>query len=228
MLFQTYAYVVDLCEPALDMSRKVSVCEDRCLAYDVLIHFGSISAMPNAQSKISKMIKRKIDLTRSLLNLSELHTRCGDYRRLQFQLGCCCLEMLENKMKIFEKNSSNLKPILLQKMAYYVETGVKEFKLYVTTVSKGNVDDWGSLSQIEKICVVKAWFQIARLYNKFFSPDRKEQMAYTKLAICYYTRVMDSESKIGSGQCAEEIRVSIETSDLLRRQVKMQEKEQEL
>jgi hypothetical protein len=144
---------------------------------------------------------------------------------LQFEVGKCCLEMLENKMRLFERSASDLEPRLLQKMAYYCDMGIDELKIYVDMILKDGDDSLSDADEEDRVRVARAWYLMARLYNKFFTPDRTEQLAYSKNAICYYTRVADVGTRFEMGPVmADEIRISVETSDLLRRQVKMQEK----
>ena len=159
--------------------------------------------------------------------------------------------MLDFKMKLFERSAGNLDAKLLQKMCYYCDSGIEDLKTYEETVI-GRGQDIGSLEKDKLVLLARGWFFTAKLYNKFFTPDRKEQMRYSKMAICYYTRVMDAAQRAedhegGGGPKDDEVtemarqghslsafrlslsycRISAETSDLLRRQVKMQETEED-
>ena len=64
-------------------------------------------------------------------------------------------------------------------------------------------------------------FFIAKFHNKFFSPDKNEQIEATKAAIDFYKRVIDSCNIDGRVKTAleEEFRTSIDASDMLQRQL---------
>ena len=116
-------------------------------------------------------------------------------RLIHFELGRCRLEMLDFKMKLFERSAGNLDAKLLQKMCYYSDSGIADLKTYEETVmSKGQ--DIGGLDKDKLVLLARGWFFTAKLYNKFFTPDRKEQMRYSNMAICYYTRVMDAAQRV--------------------------------
>ena len=116
-------------------------------------------------------------------------------RLVHFELGRCRLEMLDFKMKLFERSAGNLDAKLLQKMCYYCDSGIQDLKTYEETVMKRG-QDIGSLEKDKLVLLARGWFFTAKLYNKFFTPDRKEQMRYSKMAICYYTRVMDATQRV--------------------------------
>ena len=162
--------------------------------------------------------------------------------------------MLDFKMKLFERSAGNLDAKLLQKMCYYCDSGIEDLKAYEQTIMQRG-QDLGSLEKDKIVLLARGWFYTAKLYNKFFTPDRKEQMRYSNMAICYYTRVMDAVQRVDGGEGAMDVeirelarqvtstknslsftaegyfvlycRISAETSDLLRRQVKMQEIEED-
>ena len=95
----------------------------------------------------------------------------------------------------------NLDARLLQKMCYYCDSGIKDFKDYEQTIigSKGEGSKLDGLEEEKLVLLARGWFHTAKLYNKFFTPDRKEQMRYSKMAICYYTRVMDAVKRAEGG-----------------------------
>ena len=100
----------------------------------------------------------------------------------------------------------NLDARLLQKMCYYCNSGIKDLKDYEQTiVGSGEGSNMDDLDAEKLLLLARGWFHTAKLYNKFFTPDRKEQMRYSKMAICYYTRVMDAVKRAeGKGGCDNE------------------------
>ena len=124
----------------------------------------------------------------------QLEQDLAQRRLIHFELGRCRLEMLDFKMKLFERSAGNLDAKLLQKMCYYCDSGIEDLKTYEKTVI-GKGQDIGSLEKDKLVLLARGWFFTAKLYNKFFTPDRKEQMRYSKMAICYYTRVMDAAQR---------------------------------
>ena len=123
-------------------------------------------------------------------------------RLIHFELGRIRLEMLDFKMKLFERSAGNLDAKLLQKMCYYCDSGIEDLKTYEETIL-GRGQDIGGLGRDKLVLLAKGWFFTAKLYNKFFTPDRKEQMRYSKMAICYYTRVMDAAQRAEAGGGAD-------------------------
>ena len=73
-------------------------------------------------------------------------------------------------------------------------------------------------------------FSKARFLNKFFAPNREEQMKYTKEAIKHYELVLCYCAQYPKAKelIPEEYNSSLGVADLLKRQVKLQEKEKKL
>ena len=136
------------------------------------------------------------------------------------------MDLLEVKMKIFEKTSGSLQPRLLQKMAYICKQGaLVNDQILDTFEDKVKNNLLKEEDEVKQVLI--AWFSKARFLNKFFAPNRDEQMKYTReaikhyeLVLCYCARNPDSRKLIPT-----EYKKSIEVADLLKRQVKLQEKE---
>ena len=136
------------------------------------------------------------------------------------------MDLLEVKLKIFEITSSSLQPRLLQKMAYICKQGAlvndQILDTFAEKLKKNILKEEDEVKQ-----VLSAWFCKARFQNKFFAPNRDEQMKYTReaikhyqMVICYCTRNPEARKLIPN-----EYKTSVEVADLLKRQVKLQEKE---
>ena len=111
-------------------------------------------------------------------------------------------------------------------MAYICKTGAKVnnkiLESFKEQLSENNLKNEEEIRQ-----VLHAWFYKARFLNKFFSPNREEQIDYSRAAIknydmvlCYCARNPDAKKLI-----PEEFKISRGTSDMLKRQVKLHEKE---
>ena len=149
-------------------------------------------------------------------------------RNLLDELQSAYMDLLEAKLKIFEKTSGSLQPRLLQKMAYICKQGaiindqiLDTFKEQLKDNKVEEEDD------VKKVLI--AWFSKARFLNKFFAPNRDEQIKYSleaikhyEMVICYCSRHPDSKKLI-----PEEYKTSVGVADLLKRQVKLHEKEKE-
>ena len=147
-------------------------------------------------------------------------------RLLLNELQLAYLDLLEIKLKIFEKTSGSLQPKLFQKMAYICKTGAKINDRILETF-KEQLEENNLKNDEEVQQVLLAWFYKARFLNKFFSPNREEQIDYSRAAIknyemvlCYCARNMEAKKLI-----PEEYKTSRGTADMLKRQVKLHEKE---
>ena len=136
------------------------------------------------------------------------------------------MDLLEVKLKIFEKTSGSLQPKLFQKMAYICKTGAKINDKILETFKEQLTEN--NLKKDEEVRqVLIAWFYKARFLNKFFSPNREEQIDYSRAAIknyemvlCYCARNPEARKLI-----PEEYKTSLGVADMLKRQVKLHEKE---
>ena len=147
-------------------------------------------------------------------------------RKLLYELQLAYMDLLEVKLKIFEVTSGSLQPRLLQKMAYICKQGaLVNGQILDTFEEKLNKNVLTEEDEVKQ--VLSAWFSKARFLNKFFAPNRDEQMKYTKeaikhyqMVICYCARNPEARKLIPN-----EYKTSVEVADLLKRQVKLQEKE---
>ena len=150
-------------------------------------------------------------------------------RKLLYELQTAYMDLLEVKLKIFEITSGSLQPRLLQKMAYMCKQGAllndQILDTFEEKLTKNVLEE-----EVEVKQVLIAWFSKARFLNKFFAPNREEQMKYTKeaikhygMVICYCARNSEARKLIPN-----EYKTSVEVADLLKRQVKLQEKEKKL
>ena len=68
-----------------------------------------------------------------------------------------------------------------------------------------------------------AFYFIAKFHNKFFSPDKDEQLAATQKAIDFYRRVIDAckneDNDDVSTSLKEEFKASVDAADMLQRQI---------
>ena len=153
----------------------------------------------------------------------------GEVRKERFllnELQLAYLDLLEVKLKIFEKTSGSLQPELFQKMAYICKTGAKINDRILETF-KQQLEENNLKNDEEVRQVLLAWFFKARFLNKFFSPNREEQINYSRAAIksyemvlCYCARNPEAKKLI-----PEEYKTSRGTADMLKRQVKLHDKE---
>ena len=94
--------------------------------------------------------------------------------------------MVGIKNKLFEKDPSN--PINIQKIAFYVNTGVEILEAFLE-------------SSIEISEKMEAYYLMAQLQSKYFSPDVDQQTTYTKKAIKAYGEVIEVYEGQQGGTC---------------------------
>jgi hypothetical protein len=160
----------------------------------------------NSLDRQSKFHRRRVLLLRSSSTLPFINPA-----RLMM-LGSAITDMANTKIKLFEKHGGEGDAKLLQKMAYYCNQGIEVYKSLLAMP----VNDCDTR--------VQAWFAMAQLQNKFFSPDRSQQMQYAKEAIASYFKVIQlcrGNAKLEHDHKAL-LAKSIDVKDLLERQVKMQ------
>ena len=149
-------------------------------------------------------------------------------RKLLHELQLAYFDLLEIKLKIFEKTSGSLQPKLLQKMAYICKQGISTNEQILDTFDeKIKVNNRLGKSDDETRQILKAWFSKARFLNKFFAPNREEQMTYTREAITYYDKILCycAQHPDAKRLIAEEYKMTVDVADLLKRQLKHQERE---
>ena len=209
-------------------SQRSDIAWRLCEMYDILIYFEKSARQPNMLGRVAKMQKRKLDLNLQLRHDLITYKRTKLERRpVQFQIGKVLYELLATKMSQFERTCGKLNPKLLQKMAYLCTKGIDTFTdaLVLANLPANQRSLPRNMLLKDKVYCIQCWFYIARFHNKFFTPNRKEQLKYTKKAICFYECVVagtkaneDTKESLG-----EELRISVETADLLKRQVKKNE-----
>ena len=119
-------------------------------------------------------------------------------RKLLHELQLAYFDLLEVKLKIFEKTSGSLQPKLLQKMAYICKQGVSiNEQILDTFEEKVEVNNMLEKNDDETRQILKAWFSKARFLNKFFAPNREEQMTYTREAVTYYEKILSRNHQKG-------------------------------
>ena len=147
-------------------------------------------------------------------------------RKVLHELQSAYMDLLEVKLKLFEKTSGSLQPKLLQKMAYICKQGavVNEqiLESYEDKLKENNLKEENEVKQ-----VLMAWFAKARFLNKFFAPNQEEQMEYTREAIKHYEKVMCycARNPEYKKLVPHEYKKSVDVADLLKRQLKLKEKE---
>ena len=115
--------------------------------------------------RLSKMHRRRVVALKGAQTVDEL-------RKYQHALS----DMLDCKLKQFEVQGGVLDAKLLQKMAFYCTEGIR--------VNLAIIKDFPGHTRH----VVEAEMALAKFYNRFFSPDTKQQALNSRKAIEHYDK----------------------------------------
>ena len=188
-----------------------------------------ISKMPSIGSyaRQAKMHKRRLDHLERTISKINPEMCLIQYRRLLYEAGETYFIMMDIKTRVFNKASSNKQydPKLLTKMAYLSVKGIEILKTFVDTfndVKTGELGDLNNRDESDIKWLLMAYYLIATLYNKFFSPNQHDQMKAVQNAAEYYEKIASFCSQYPEWKSIieEEYESSVQLSDLLKKQVK--------
>jgi hypothetical protein len=142
-------------------------------------------------------------------------------------MGVIYLDYLDSKLKLFELNPTSASPRLIQKMHFLSKKGIESQQEIIHIISKD-----GTISEERHNLHLKTWYNIAKFYNKVYSPDPEEQICYTKKAIDHYGMIVSycRLNSQASNFIPDGFKSSLDAKDMLERQIKAYEcrKEQEI
>ena len=196
---------------------------------DVLIYYERGTNRTDSLVRMAKMEKRKLDSLNKILTILKSRDPMETRKmrlEIKYEVGELVMSILEIKMKQFERTLGSVQPELLQKMAYYCAQGVETHQDIIKDIQP-DLDIAAIGAEDEKVMYVSSHYQIGRFFNKYFSPDRDEQIGYTeraiehyKAVICHCARFPDLKKPL-----KEELENCRQSVDMLERQIgKMTEK----
>lgn len=190
------------------------IVQDHAQAYKHLVFFES-----NAANQ-AKMYKRRADLLEGLLELLNKTYYLGIVREVEYELGMTYSNILDIKLDALEQTmkTSVPNPHALKKINDLCTKCIKNFTGFVESYYQQESEILKEdLTHDEIIPIAFAYCQIGRLYYKFVTPDKSQQIQHLNNCLKYYKMFIDvcAENKDVGNEMKAEVGVSKEMVYLL-------------
>lgn len=156
----------------------------------------------------AKMHKRRVDLLEGLLELLNRAFYMNVVREVLYELGSAYSSILDIKLETLEGTSSNgPNPNALKKINDLCTKTIKAFEEYVTTYYEPKTDKLKTDIDVDELKPIAfAYFQIARIHNKFITPDKKLQASNVSNCLMNYQKFIslcEEQKDVGESMKAE-------------------------
>ena len=183
---------------------------------------------PNYLDRISKLQKRQLGFLVEIMDVAKANVLESACKYWTLQIGYKYQDLFETKLSILERGQVEGVRQKLAKLAF-LNSKSEEYYLNFLNIDAGieqvEVQVDKSLNFSEKVQMLETIFSLARLHNRFLTPNRKDQLRHVNLAIGYYeqfVREVKNDAELRD-KLQDRLKKSVETSDLLKRQLKVVE-----
>lgn len=157
-------------------------------------------------SNQAKMHKRRIDLLETLLALLNKLFYMNIVREILYELGTAYSNILDIKLDLLNQtNEPN--PNALKKINDLCTKTRSNFQEYITTYYLARTETLKSDLEADELTPIAfAYFQIARIYYKYITPDKTLQASYIGNCLEYYQKFValcDKHKDVGDKMKAE-------------------------
>lgn len=152
-------------------SDYVQLIQDQSQAYKDLAFFH------NDEAQQAKMHKRRIDMLEDVLK--ELHETYyqSSCRQIWMELGETYSEILDIKLDRLQASDERPTPSMLKKINNLTGSSIKNFENFIASLKSSKLFvDTNKFPDEMVRPVLSAYFHIGRLYNKFITPDKQQQL----------------------------------------------------
>lgn len=179
-------------------------------------HLAFFESDPSNQAK---MHKRRIDLLEGLLELLNKIFYMNIVREVLYELGTAYSNILDIKLDTLEGTSANgPNPSVLKKINDLCTKTLKSFQEYISTYYEAKTEKLKSDLDVDELKPIAfAHFQIARIYNKFITPDKNLQASNVGNCLKNYQKfiaICEEHKNVGDAMKAE-VAISKEMVTLL-------------
>ncbi|XP_043469147.1 KIF-binding protein-like [Leptopilina heterotoma] len=152
-------------------SDYVQLIQDQSQAYKDLAFFH------NDEAQQAKMHKRRIDMLEDVLK--ELHETYyqSSCRQIWMELGETYSEILDIKLDRLQASDDRPTPNMLKKINNLTGSSIKNFEKFIESLKSSKIFvDTNKFPDEMVRAVLSAYFHVGRLYNKFITPDKQQQL----------------------------------------------------
>lgn len=168
-------------KPEIEATEYSKIVQDNANAYKYLSFFES-----NASNQ-AKMHKRRIDLLEGLVELLNKLFYLNIVRECLYELGSAYSNLLDVKLDALGSGEPN--PHALKKINDLCKKTIDNFVEYIQTYYEKNTEKLKENIDIDELSpIAYAHFQIARIYYKFVTPDKKLQHKNLTYCLEYYQK----------------------------------------
>lgn len=183
-----------------EATEYAKIIQDHASGYKSLAFFES------DPSNQAKMHKRRVDLLEALLALLNKLFYMNIVRELLYELGTAYSNILDIKLDLLNQtNEPN--PNALKKINDLCTKTCKNFQEYISTYYLAKTETLKPDLELDELTpIAYAYFQIARIYYKYITPDKTLQASYIGNCLEYYQKFVtlcDKHKEVGDKMKAE-------------------------
>ncbi|XP_051162908.1 KIF-binding protein [Leptopilina boulardi] len=163
-------------------SDYVQLIQDQSQAYKDLAFFH------NDEGQQAKMHKRRIDMLEDVLK--ELHETYyqSSCRQIWMELGETYSEILDIKLDRLQATDERPTANMLKKINNLTASAIKNFEKFIDSLKSSKIFIENNKFPDEMIRpVLSAYFHCGRLYNKFITPDKQQQLENVQKSYSAYS-----------------------------------------
>lgn len=169
--------------PETEATEYAKVIQDHASGYKNLVFFES------DPSNQAKMHKRRVDLLEGLLALLNKLFYMNIVRELLYELGTAYSNILDIKLDLLNESTVPPNPNALKKINDLCTKTRSNFQEYISTYFEPKTETLKTDLQADELLPIAfAYFQIARIYYKYITPDKTLQASHIVNCIEYYRK----------------------------------------
>lgn len=184
-----------------EATEYAKVIQDHASGYKCLAFFES------DPSNQAKMHKRRVDLLEALLAMLNKLFYMNIVRELLYELGTAYSNILDIKLDLLNQSTDPPNPNALKKINDLCTKTRSNFQEYVSTYYLAKTETLkADLETDELTPIAFAYFQIARIYYKYITPDKTLQASHITNCLEYYRKFVmlcDKHKDVGDKMKAE-------------------------
>lgn len=183
-------------------SDYVQLIQDQSQAYKYLSFF------LNEEAQQAKMHKRRIDMLEDVLK--ELHETYYQNccRQIWMELGETYSEILDIKLERLQTMDERPTPNMLKKINNLTSSAIKYFEKFIESVKKSMAENNKFPDELTRP-VLSAYFHLGRLYNKFITPEKNQQLENVEKSYSAYSFLVNYCERDSNAKELMQIELSI-------------------
>lgn len=206
----------------IERAKKYYTSETEATEYSKIIQdysngYKYLAFFESDPSNQAKMHKRRVDLLEGLLELLNKIFYMNIVREVLYELGTAYSNILDIKLDALEEtNTPN--PSVLKKINDLCTKTCKSFQEYISSYYEAKTEKLKSDLDVDELKPIAfAHFQVARIYNKYITPDKNLQASNVSNCLKNYQKfiaICEEHKDVGEAMKAE-VAISKEMVTLL-------------